>query len=49
MCSKTWFMIITAMNFLFFALMAKMLNGINDRAPVGYEDESGFHFGAKNR
>jgi hypothetical protein len=41
-------MIITAMNFLFVALVVKMLNGIKNQAPVGYQDEAGFHFGERN-
>jgi hypothetical protein len=48
MCSKTWFMIITAANVLFIGMMVKLLDRITNQAPLGYEDESGFHFGNRN-
>lgn len=47
MCSKTWFMIITAVNFLFIVLTVKLLDSLRNQIPTGYQDESGFHFGAR--
>ncbi len=38
---------IAAMNLFFVGLMAKLLDTLNRHAPVGFEDESGFHFGVK--
>ena len=46
MCSKTSLLMIAAMNIFFAGLMARLLVSLNKRAPVGYQDESGFHFGA---
>lgn len=37
----------TAMNLLFIGLVAKALDSIKNQAPLGYEDENGFHFGVK--
>ncbi len=28
------------------AVMAKVRSTVNEQAPVGYEDENGFHFGS---
>jgi hypothetical protein len=47
MCSKTWFLMTAAMNLLLIGLIAKLLDSIKNRAPVGYQDESGFHFGVR--
>jgi len=47
MCNKTSFLITAAMNIFFVGLMAKLLDNLNKHAPVGYQDESGFHLGAK--
>jgi hypothetical protein len=47
MCNKTSFLITAAMNILFVGLMAKLLDSLNKHAPVGYQDESGFHLGVK--
>lgn len=38
-------MVVASVNFLFIAMMVKLLESFKDRVPVGYEDESGFHFG----
>jgi len=45
MCNKTSFLMTAVMNIFFAGLMAKLLDSLNQRAPVGYQDESGFHFG----
>jgi len=47
MFTKTWFLIVAAINILFIGLAAKWLESIKNRVPVGYQDESGFHFGIK--
>ena len=45
MVNKTSLLMTAALNLFFFGLMAKLLESLNKHAPVGYEDESGFHFG----
>jgi len=45
MCSKTWLMFATAVNILFLGLMAKLLERVRKQVPVGYQDETGFHYG----
>jgi len=47
MVHKTSFLIAAALNLLFAGLMAKLLASLNKHAPVGYQDDSGFHFGAR--
>jgi hypothetical protein len=47
MCNKTSFLITAAMNIFFVGLMAKLLDSLNKHAPVGYQDEAGFHFGVR--
>lgn len=47
MVNKTSFLITTAMNLLFVGLLAKLLDTLNKVAPVGYQDESGFHLGVR--
>jgi hypothetical protein len=47
MCSKTSLLMTAAMNIFFAGLVARLLVSLNKRAPVGYQDESGFHFGAR--
>jgi hypothetical protein len=47
MCSKTSFLITATINILFVGLMAKLLGSLNKHAPVGYQDESGFHYGVR--
>ena len=47
MINKTSFLLIAAANLVFVALMAKLMESLNRHAPVGYEDDSGFHFGLK--
>lgn len=47
MCNKTQFLITAAINILFTGLAARLLISLNKRAPVGYQDESGFHFGVR--
>ena len=48
MCNKTSFLITAAMNIFFVGLIAKLLDSLNKHAPVGYQDESGFHLGVRN-
>ena len=36
-----------AINVLVIGLLAKLLDSVTSRVPVGYQDDSGFHFGAK--
>jgi hypothetical protein len=36
-----------AMNIFFVGLMAKLLDSFNKHAPLGYQDEAGFHFGVR--
>ena len=47
MCNKTSFLITAAMNIFFVGLMAKLLDSLNKHAPLGYQDEAGFHFGVR--
>ena len=47
MCNKTTLLMTAAMNIFFVGLIAKLLDSLNKRAPVGYQDESGFHFGVR--
>ena len=35
----------TAMNLLFIGLLAKVLDSVKEQAPLGYQDEGGFHYG----
>lgn len=37
----------TALNFLLIGVVVKLLDGVTNRMPVGYQDESGFHFGTR--
>jgi hypothetical protein len=45
MCSKTWFFLIASLNLLFIGLAAKLLEKLKNQVPMGYEDETGFHYG----
>jgi len=36
-----------ALNLVFVALMAKVYQIVKSQAPVGYEDENGFHYGTR--
>jgi hypothetical protein len=47
MCNKASFLMTVAMNLFFVGLMAKLLDSLNRHAPVGFQDEAGFHFGVK--
>ncbi len=47
MYHKTSFFMTAAMNIIFVGLIAKVLESLNRHAPVGYQDQSGFHFGVK--
>jgi hypothetical protein len=47
MLHKTSFLITAALNIFFVGLMAKLVDSLNRHAPVGYQNESGFHFGAR--
>jgi hypothetical protein len=44
---KSSFLIMTVLNLVFVALMAKVFQIIKNQVPVGYEDETGFHYGSK--
>jgi len=46
MMSKMLLPVLT-MNLLFFALAAKLRELLESRIPVGYQDQTGFHFGVK--
>jgi len=41
---KTWLQMI-AVNLLLVGILAKLRATLNNRVPVGYQDETGFHFG----
>ena len=45
MCSKTCFFLIAGLNILFIGLTAKLLDKFKNQVPIGYEDETGFHYG----
>jgi len=47
MCTKTSFLLTAAMNIFVVGLMAKLLDSLKKHAPVGYQDESGFHLGVR--
>jgi hypothetical protein len=39
--------LVMTLNVVLAALMAKLAQMIKDQVPVGYQDENGFHYGAK--
>ena len=45
--NKVSFSLLAVFAVLAAAIMAKIRATIDEQAPVGYEDESGFHFGAE--
>jgi hypothetical protein len=45
MCNKTMLIMTAAINISLVALFAKLMEHLNKIAPVGYQDESGFHLG----
>jgi hypothetical protein len=45
MCNKTILIMAAAINISLVALFTKLLDRLNKYAPVGYQDESGFHLG----
>jgi len=47
MYNRTAFFITAAMNILFVGLVAKLLHNLKKHAPVGYQDEAGFHLGVR--
>jgi hypothetical protein len=47
MCNKTMLMMTSAISILFVAVFAKLMERLNKIAPLGYQDESGFHLGIK--
>jgi hypothetical protein len=47
MLHKTSFLITAALNIFLVGLMAKLVDSLNRHAPVGYQNESGFHFGVR--
>ncbi len=44
--TKTWLHII-AVNLLLVGIIAKLRALIKDHVPLGYQDETGFHFGVQ--
>ena len=46
MISKVWMPVLT-LSFLVFGLVAKVLEAIESKTPLGYQDKTGFHFGAE--
>jgi hypothetical protein len=44
--NKVSFSLLAILSLLAAAIMAKVRSTIDEQAPVGYEDENGFHFGA---
>ena len=49
MCIKTSYMFLTAMYVVFIGCIVKLLDGIKKQVPVGYQNETGFHYGAEKR
>lgn len=47
MVNKTSMLITAVLNLLLLGVMAKLWQRFNKRAPVGYQDESGFHYGVR--
>jgi hypothetical protein len=45
--NKTWLQII-ALNLLLVGIVAKLRAVLNNRIPLGYQDETGFHFGIQD-
>ncbi len=45
--NKVSFSLLAIFSVLAAAIMAKVRATIDEQAPVGYEDENGFHFGAE--
>jgi hypothetical protein len=48
MYNKTSFLITATIGMFFVGLMAKLLASLEKHAPMGYQDESGFHLGVRN-
>jgi hypothetical protein len=44
---RTWLQII-ALNLLLAGIVAKLRATLNNHIPLGYQDETGFHFGVQN-
>jgi len=47
MCNKTLHLMTAALNFSLVVLSVKLLNRLNKFAPVGYQDQAGFHLGVR--
>jgi hypothetical protein len=47
MVNKTSLLITAVFNLFLVGLMAKLWESFNRRAPVGYQDGSGFHYGVR--
>jgi hypothetical protein len=45
--NKTWLHII-AVNLLFVGIFVRLRAAMNNHIPLGYEDETGFHFGIQH-
>jgi hypothetical protein len=46
MISKVWMPVLT-LSLLVSALVAKLLAAIENKTPLGYEDQTGFHYGVR--
>ena len=47
MYHRTNYFITAAITMFLVSLMAKLLDGLKKHAPVGFQDESGFHLGVR--
>jgi hypothetical protein len=47
MVNKTSLLITAVLNLFLIGVMAKLWESFNRHAPVGYQDESGFHLGSR--
>ena len=47
MCNKTMLIMSSAISISLVALFTKLMELFNKIAPVGYQDESGFHLGIR--
>jgi hypothetical protein len=45
--NKTWLHII-AVNLLLVGILARLRSAMNNHIPLGYQDETGFHFGIQH-
>jgi len=47
MCHKTMLILTAVINISLIALVSKLMSRLNKHAPMGYQDEAGFHFGVR--